>query len=234
MKLSRMLASLGVAALALPTAAGVASAQPLDQLGIDVAAASALAADGVIEPTDPRLIPNPIENSDPGTSFACQSTGTEIKCVGDLRYTWASEPGPDDWCSQPLWSVNGSFQRHQTRWFALDAGTGQYLEYTRLIHLDIADSLVAAPDADPATGVQTLLQMTWRSDFDVPGDLDSRVTRKQGIDTRFKTPDGGVFTLDVGQKSTILSDDFNFRGRWDIHLGDEATEFGKVCHAVGL
>ena len=64
--------------------------------------------------------------------------------------------------------------------------------------------------------------MLWASDFVVPGDLDSRVTRKQGIDTWFKTPHGGVFTLDVGQKTTIFSDDFDLRGRWDVALGDAA------------
>ena len=28
--------------------------------------------------------------------------------------------------------------------------------------------------------------------------------------------------------------DFDFKGRWDIALGDPATEFGKVCSALGL
>ena len=81
---------------------------------------------------------------------------------GSLRYTWASEPGPDDWCTQPLWSIDGSFERRQTRSYALDPATGQYLEYFRLVNLQIADSLAAAPDADPTTGVKTRLQMTWR------------------------------------------------------------------------
>lgn len=214
------LAALSVAALAL--------------IGTAAPTTSASAANGVVEPTDARLTPNPLESSDPGTSFTCQTTGPEITCLGDLRYTWASEPGPEDWCAQPLWSIDGSFERRQTRSYAFDSATGQYLEYFRLNHLDIADSLAAAPDADPATGVQTRLHMLWASDFVVPGDLDSRVTRKQGIDTWFKTPHGGIFTLDVGQKSTFLGEDFNLRGRWRVALGDPPAEFGKVCNALGL
>jgi hypothetical protein len=64
--------------------------------------------------------------------------------------------------------------------------------------------------------------------------VDSRVTQKQGIDTFIKPPNGGLIVLDVGQKMTVLDEDFDFRGRWDIALGDPAVEFGKVCNALGL
>lgn len=203
-------------------------------LGLLVPSAPASAADVGVDPTDSRLIPQPIENSDPGTSWTCMSVGSEVQCAGDLAYSWVAEPGPDDWCTQPLWSVNGQFSRSQTRYYSLDTATGYLLEYKRLVHLDGSDTLVATPDASPSGGVQTRGLMTWRSDFGVPGDLDSRVTRKQGIDTMFKLPQGGVFTMDVGQKKTILGDDFAFHGRWDIALGDPPTEFGKVCTALGL
>jgi hypothetical protein len=79
-----------------------------------------------------------------------------------------------------------------------------------------------------------MLRMTWVSTFQRPGDPDSRVTRKQGIDTWFQAPRGGVFTLDVGQNTQILDDGVNFHGRWDIALGDGAAEFTKVCTALGL
>jgi hypothetical protein len=64
-------------------------------------------------------------------------------------------------------------------------------------------------------------------------DLDSRVTRKQGIDTLVKSPNGGLVLVDVGQKTTVLGDDFDFKGRWDIALGDPEVEFGKICSALG-
>lgn len=76
--------------------------------------------------------------------------------------------------------------------------------------------------------------MTWLTTFQTPGDLDSRITRKQGIDTLIKLPNGAVITLDVGQKTTILSDDFDFKGQWDIALGDPAVVFGKICSALGV
>ena len=80
--------------------------------------------------------------------------------------------------------------------------------------------------------------MTWLSTFQTLGDPDSRITRKQGIDTFIKLPNGGIILLDVGQKAedlvTAPGEDFNFRGRWDIALGDPAVEFGKVCSALGL
>ena len=65
------------------------------------------------------------------------------------------------------------------------------------------------------------MNMTWPSAFQIPGDLDSRVTRKQGIDTLLKLPNGGVITLDAAQNthSSILGEDFDFHGRWDIALG---------------
>ena len=158
----------------------------------------------------------------------------DVQCTGELANTWESQPGPDDWCSQPLFSVDGRFERRQTRYYAFDPATGNYLETNRLIHLDAADSLVSAPDAPASGGVSAVLRMTWVSTFDIPGDLDSRVTRKQGIDTWFQAPHGGVFILDVGQKKTIFSDDFDLHGRWDIALGDGAAEFSKVCTALGL
>ena len=210
-------------------------------LGTLVAAAGVLAfpavaasAEPTIDPTDPALVPGPVESSDPGTQWTCQTTGGEVQCTGDLSSSWESEPGPDDWCSQPLFSVEGQFERRQTRYYSFDPTTGSYLETKRLIHLDTSDSLVSAPDAPSAEGVGTALRMTWISTFAIPGDLDSRVTQKQGIDTWFKAPNGGVFTLDVGQKTTVLSDDFDLHGRWDVHLGDDATEFTKVCTALGL
>jgi hypothetical protein len=43
--------------------------------------------------------------------------------------------------------------------------------------------------------------MTWITTFQIPGDLDSRVTRKQGIDTFIKASNGGLIVLDVGQKT---------------------------------
>lgn len=194
----------------------------------------AAAADTTISPTDTRLVPNPVESSDEGTSWTCRTAGPDVTCTGDLAYGWTAEPGPDDWCTQPLWSVDGRFHRTQARWYSLDPASGRYLEYFRLVHLDTSDALVASSDAPASTGVQTRLLMTWRSDFDTPGVLDSRVTRKQGIDTWFKTAHGGVFTLDVGQKTTVLSDDFDLRGRWDVATGDPGVEFGKVCTALGL
>ena len=198
------------------------------------AAAADTTVSPTVSPTDPRLVPNPVESSDEGTSWTCRAAGPDITCDGDLAYGWSAEPGPDDWCAQPLWSVDGRFHRTQARWYSLDPASGQYLEYFRLVHVDISDALVASPDAPASLGVQTRLLMTWRSDFGTPGVLDSRVTRKQGIDTWFKTARGGVFTLDVGQKTTILSDDFDLRGRWDIAAGDPGVEFGKVCTALGL
>src|SRR5947208_931301 len=62
---------------------------------------------------------------------------------------------------------------------------------------------------------------------------DPRVPPKTGIDTLIKSPDGSIITLDVGQKTTILGDDFDFKGRWDIALGNPDVEFGKICGALG-
>jgi hypothetical protein len=194
----------------------------------------ASAAESTVDPTDPALVPNPVEASDPGTAWTCRVAGGDVQCSGDLAYTWNSQPGPDDWCSQPLYSVDGQFERRQTRYYSFDPTTGSYLETNRLIHLDITDSLVPAPDAPASSGVSTVLRMTWVSTFLQPGDLDSRVTRKQGIDTWFQAPHGGVFTLDVGQNTEIPDGGGNFHGRWDIALGDGAAEFTKVCTALGL
>jgi hypothetical protein len=194
----------------------------------------ASAAEATIDPTDAALVPNPVVASDPGTQWTCAKVGGDVQCTGDLSYTWESQPGPDDWCSQPLFSVDGQFDRRQTRYYSFDPITGSYLETKRLIHLDITDSLVSTPDAPSSDGVATVLRMMWVSDFTRPGDLDSRITRKQGIDTMFKAPHGGVFTLDVGQEKGVLGEDFDFHGRWDIALGDGAAEFTKVCTALGL
>jgi hypothetical protein len=210
-----------------------------------LAAAAALALTGLllgdparaastIDPSDAHLVPNPIESSDEGTAWTCRATGPEITCTGSLGFSWDAVEGPDDWCAVTLWSVDGSFTREQTRRYGYDADTGDYLEYKRLIHLDSSEHLAAAPDAQPEDGVFARLAMTWISTFGTPGDLGSRVTRKQGIDTFFQGPDGGAFILDVGQKKTIGSDDYDFRGRWDIALGDPSTEFAQVCAALGL
>jgi hypothetical protein len=158
-----------------------------------------------------------------------------VACTGYLAYGWAVEPGPEDWCSVPLYSVNGHFERRQTRYYALDLATGNYLESNRLVHLEITDSLTATPNEPTAPRINTVQRMTWASDFTIPGDLDSRITRKQGIDTWFQPPHGGVFTLDVGQKTTIGSDDYDLHGRWDVATEpDPGGEFAKVCTALGL
>jgi hypothetical protein len=144
--------------------------------------------------------------------------------------------GPDDWCSVPLFSLNGTFTRVQTRYYAIDGATGQYLEYKRLIHLDSEENLTADPASSDFVFARSA--MTWKTSFQTRGDLDSRITRKQGIDTMIKRPEGGLVLLDVGQKTedlvTAPGEDFNFRGRWDIALGDPDVEFGKVCSALGL
>jgi hypothetical protein len=187
-----------------------------------------------IDPSDPRLVPNPIESSDEGTVWTCRVTGPEVQCTGTLAISWELQEGPGDWCAVPLYSVNGTFTRAQTRYYAYDADSGQLLEYKRLIHLYSNEYLTPVPDPNTTSVVIARLNMTWISTFQTPGDLDSRVTQKQGIDTFIKPPNGGLVVLDVGQKMTVLGEDFDFRGRWDIALGDPAVEFGKVCHALGL
>jgi hypothetical protein len=187
-----------------------------------------------IDPSDPRLVPNPIESSDPGTVWICRLTGPEVQCTGTLAISWELQEGPGDWCAVPLYSVNGTFTRTQTRYYTYDAASGQYLEYKRLIHQYSNEYLTPDPDPSSTNVVMGRLNMTWISTFQTPGNLDSRVTQKQGIDTFIKPPKGGLVVLDVGQKMTVLGEDFDFRGRWDIALGDPAVEFGKVCHALGL
>ena len=200
-----------------------------------IPATGAVAAPAAPDPTDPILVPNPVESSDPGTTWACRTTGVTVVCSGELSYGWHVEPGPDDWCAVPLFSVDGTFERRQTRYYALDAATGTYVETNRLIHVGIFDSLTAEPNDPDAARVGTKLLMTWASYFATPGDLDSRITRKQGIDTWFQPSHGGVFTLDVGQKSTIGTDDFDLHGRWDVATAnDPFEEFGKVCTSLGL
>jgi hypothetical protein len=190
-----------------------------------------------LDPSDSQLVPSPVETSDPGTAWACRLAGDEVQCTGALTIAWQEQDGPDDWCSLPLYSVNGTFTRTQTRYYAYDAATGQYLEYKRLIHLYSNEYLAPVPELSSDV-VIARLNMTWQTAFQRPGDLDSRVTRKQGIDTLIKRPDGGIVVLDVGQETEDLTiapgEDFNFRGRWDIALGDPAVEFGKVCSALGL
>ena len=123
--------------------------------------------------------------------------------------------------SEP-WS--GSRRRHALR---------RYLEYERLVHPYSNEYFTPTADARSTNVLVVRLSTTWLTTFQTPGDPDSRVTRKQGIDTLIKSPDDGVITLDAGQKTTILSDDFYFNGRWDIALGDPDAEFGKICNALG-
>jgi hypothetical protein len=203
-------------------------------------AKSASLAQGIttIDPSDPRLVPNPIESSDPGTVWTCRVTGPEVQCDGTLAISWEVQEGPGDWCAVPLYSVNGTFSRTQTRHYSYDAASGQYLEYGRLIHLDGNEYLTPVPDPSSTNVVIGRLNMTWLSTFQTLGDLDSRVTQKQGIDAFLKLPNGELLVLDVGQKTedlvTAPGEDFDFRGRWDIALGDPGVEFGKVCSALGL
>jgi hypothetical protein len=182
--------------------------------------ASLLQGTTTIDPSDSRLVPNPIESSDPGTVWSCRLSGLEVQCTGTLTFSWVLQEGPGDWCAVPLYA------------------SGQYLEYKRLIHLDANEYLTPDPDPNSTNVVIGRLNMTWISTFQTPGDLDSRITRKQGIDTFIKAPSGGIILLDVGQKTedlvTAPGEDFDFKGRWDIALGEPAVEFGKVCSALGL
>ena len=196
--------------------------------------AIATQAIATIDPTDPRLVPNPIESSDEGTAWTCRVTGPEVQCAGTLTLSWRLQDGPGDWCAAPLYSANGTFARTQTRYYAYDAASGRNLEYKRLVHLYLNESLTPVPDPTSVNVVTARLNMTWISTFQTLGDLDSRVTRKQGIDTFIKPPNGALLVLDVGQKTTVLGDDFNFKGRWDIALGDPAAGFGRICGALGL
>jgi hypothetical protein len=213
------------------------------KIGLAVAgaiASLALAAPAVaqttIDPSDPRLVPNPIESSDDGTVWTCRLTGPDVQCTGTLTISWALQEAGElsDLCGAPVYSVNGTFTRDQTRYYAYDAASGQYLEYKRLIHLYLNESLTPVADPDSKNAVIGRMSMTWITTFQTPGDLDSRVTQKQGIDAFIKPPDGGLVLLDVGQKTTVLGEDFDFRGRWDIALGDPEVELGKICSALGL
>jgi hypothetical protein len=198
-------------------------------------AGSAAANSTTINPSDPRLVPNPIESSDLGTAWSCRATGSDVQCDGALSISWDLTDGPGDWCAVPLYSINGTFTRTQTRYYSYDAATGDYLEVKRLIHLSSNESLTPLADPSSTNVVTGWLTMTWITTFGTPGDLDSRVTQKQGIDTFLKPPNTGVLVLDVGQKmTTSQGDDFDFKGRWDIALGDPTVEFGKVCTALGV
>lgn len=191
-----------------------------------------------IGPSDARLVPNPIEFSDEGTAWTCRVTGSDVACTGTIKTSWELQEGPGDWCAVPLFSLDGTAGRTQTRFYTFDAGSSLYLEYKRLIHLDSYEYFTPTPDPNSTNVVEARLSMTWISTFQTPGDLDSRSTRKQGIDTFVKSPNGGVILLDIGQKTEDLTiapgEDFDFRGRWDIALGDPAVEFGKICGALGL
>lgn len=190
-----------------------------------------------IDPTDSRLVPNPIDTSDPGTTWSCNFVGSEVQCSGVLKISWQGPEGPIPLCSVPLYSVNGHFARTQTRHYAFDAATGRYLEYKRLIHLVAGDSITPTPDPASTNYLVTKYQMTWLTSFHVPGDNDSRVTRKQGVDTFVKRPDGGIVLLDVGQRTEDLTiapgEDFDFRGRYDVALG-APDALNKICTALGI
>jgi hypothetical protein len=211
----------------------------LAMLALSLAAVGGVAAHGTptLDPSDPRLVPNPIESSNEGTAWACQVTGSEVHCAGAFKVSWDLDEGPD-LCAVPVFSVTGTFSRTQTRYYTLDAASGTYLEYKRLIHLYSNEGFTPDPDPNSDNVVIARLSMTWISTFQSPGDLDSRITRKQGIDTFIKPPNGGLIVMDVGQKTedlvTAPGEDFDFRGRWDIALGDPDAEFGKVCSALGL
>lgn len=217
----------------------VSVAAILAVVALSLGAVGGAAAKGsTIDPSDPRLSPNPVENSDAATTWTCRVTGTDVACSGRLKLTWELGEGPGDLCSAPLFSANGLFSREQTRYYSLDPDSGLYLEFKRLIHLDAVDYFTPDPDPNSTNVVYARLSMTWLTTFQTPGDLDSRSTRKQGIDTFFKPLNGGAFILDVGQKTEDLTiapgEDFNFRGRWDIALGEFEVEFAKVCAALGL
>ena len=104
-------------------------------LGLSVFPTSVFAQITTIDPSDPRLVPNPIESSDEGTAWTCRMTGQDVRCTGTFTVSWELQEGPGDWCAVPLYSVNGTFTRKQTRYYTYDATSGQYLEYKRLIHL---------------------------------------------------------------------------------------------------
>jgi hypothetical protein len=128
-------------------------------------AESASATQGMttIDPSDPRLVPNPLESSDEGTVWTCRVTGPEVQCTGKLAISWERQEGPGDWCAVPLYSVNGTFTRAQTRYYAYDAANGQFLEYKRLIHLYSNEYLTPVPDPNSTNVVIARLNMTWIS-----------------------------------------------------------------------
>jgi len=83
-------------------------------LGLFALPATASAQDMLtIDPSDPRLVPNPIESSDAGTVWTCRVTGPEVQCTGTLTFSWELQEGPGDWCAVPLYSINGTFTRTQ-------------------------------------------------------------------------------------------------------------------------
>ena len=212
----------------------------LGLVALSLATAGGAAAHGTpaFDPTDARLVPNPIANSDEQTAWTCRVTGSDVACTGTLEISWDVQEGPGDWCAVPVYSLDGTFSRTQTRFYALDTASGLYLEYKRLIHLDSDEYFTPTPDPNSTNVVEARLGMTWLSTFQTPGDLDSRSTRKQGIDTFVKSPNAGVIVLDIGQMTEDLTiapgEDFDFRGRWDIARGDPAVEFGKICSALGV
>src|SRR4051794_37310849 len=104
----------------------------------------------------------------------------DVQCTGALTTTWDVQDGPGDWCAVPLYSVNGTFIRRQTRYYTAYTD-GQYLEYKRLVHPYSNEYLSPTPDASSTNVLLARMNMTWLTTFETPGDLDSRVTRKQGI-----------------------------------------------------
>jgi len=47
-------------------------------LGLSVFPTSVFAQVTTIDPSDPRLVPNPIESSDEGTVWTCRMTGQDV------------------------------------------------------------------------------------------------------------------------------------------------------------
>src|SRR4051812_9535204 len=70
-------------------------------LALSVGAVGGAAAKGLptVHPSDPRLTPNPIANSDEGTEWTCRVTGPDVACAGTLRITRDVQEGPGDWCA---------------------------------------------------------------------------------------------------------------------------------------
>src|SRR5215213_11641948 len=137
-------------------------------LGLSVSSTSGFAQVSTIDPSDPRLVPNPVESSDEGTAWTCRLAGQDVRCNGTLTMSWELQEGPGDWCAVPLYSVNGVFTRTQTRYYTYDATSDRYLEYKRLINLNSNESLTPVPDPDSTNVVTGRLLMTWLTTFKNP------------------------------------------------------------------